>query len=183
MEEFELNEKGDFHVNWNGSIKFSNMSLNELIVALLSEFKSNLNQYDSIMQNDGKLIGNEKIVLTRSLGDLVQLFVFSRNYIQKHFAEGKYSNPKLNISMKNDTDFTLRGNLLHSELNGLTHYGEWQKKNLTSLIQNYTDEIKKSLEDKVITVEEGNRLCATIDQGILQILIAYYKLSYQNLLR
>jgi hypothetical protein len=181
MEEFNIDEKGVFHSSWNITYKIYKLNLTELITNLLSEMKSLLTQYETVMMNDGKLIGNEKISMYRRLETILQLLVFSRIFINKNYTKSTYSEPTIKIFLKSDTDYYIQGTINFSEIAGLIHLGDWLKQLLLKMITDYTAEVKQVLEDKVITVDEGLGLCKTLDKIIIKVLIAYYKMKYENI--
>ncbi len=183
MDQFNLGDKGEFESSWNCTGRYSRIALNELIKIFLGEYKSSIIEYEKIISNDGKLVGNEKIAMIRLLSEMIYSLVFSRNLINKNYAKDKYSNSSLSISFKNETDFFIRGNLDLNRKLKINSFGDWQKIILKEMISNFTEEIKKTLEDKIITEEEANSLCKTIDSMLIQILEVFYKLSYENLLR
>lgn len=183
MENFHLGEKGDFESSWNCNSRYNKTALNDLLKTLLSEYKSSITEYERIISNDGKLIGNEKILMIRVLSEMIQCLVFSRDLINKNYAKNKYSNPKLSISFRNELDFVMRGSIDLIRKQKIDSFGDWQKTILKNLIIEFTEEIKKTLEDKVITEEEAIGLCKIIDNLILNFLEVYYKLSYENLLK
>lgn len=183
MDQFNVGDLGEFESSWNCTGRYPRIALNELIKTFLEEYKSSILEYERIISNDGKLVGNEKIEMIRRLTEMLFSLVYAKNLINKNYAKNKYSNSNLNISFRNEMDFIIRGKLDISRKQKLSSFGDWQKTVLKDMITKFTEEIKQTLEDKIITEEEAISLCKTIDNMLVQILEVFYKLSYENLLR
>ena len=81
MEEFSLNDNGDLYIRWNVNSSYTKLQFNELVSALIHEFKHTGGVYEAFVQNDGKLIGNEKVVIIRNMRDIIQVCVTLRNFL------------------------------------------------------------------------------------------------------
>ena len=94
MEDFSLNESGELFIRWNISSSYTKLQFNELISSLIHEFKHTGGMYDAFVQNDGKLIGNEKIVIIRNMRDIIQISVTLRNFLQTKYVKKQIPSEK-----------------------------------------------------------------------------------------
>ena len=165
MEDFSLNESGELFIRWNISSSYTKLQFNELISSLIHEFKHTGGMYDAFVQNDGKLIGNEKIV----------------NFLQTKYVKKQIQSEKLNLKFIDEYSFQLTHIYSAEEIQNVKSVKFWYEHYFKIEILNFTEDLKKALDDKIITEEEAIGLISTLDQMILGAAILYDKLSYENL--
>ena len=181
MEDFSLNESGELYIRWNISSSYAKLQFNELISSLIHEFKHTGGVYDAFVQNDGKLIGNEKIVIIRNMRDIIQISVTLRNFLQTKYVKKQIPSEKLNLKFIDEYSFQLTHIYSAEEIQNVKSVKFWYEHYFKIEILNFTEDLKKALEDKIITEEEAVGLISTLDQMILGAAILYDKLSYENL--
>ena len=181
MEDFSLNESGELYIRWNISSSYAKLQFNELISSLIHEFKHTGGVYDAFVQNDGKLIGNEKIVIIRNMRDIIQISVTLRNFLQTKYIKKQIPSEKLILKFIDEYSFQLTYKYSHEEIQSVKSVKFWYEHYFKIEILNFTEDLKKALDDKIITEEEAIGLISTLDQMILGAAILYDKLSYENL--
>lgn len=181
MEEFSFNDNGDLYIRWNLSSSYAKLQFNELISALIHEFKHTGGVYDAFVQNDGKLVGNEKIVIIRNTRDIIQISVTLRNFLLNKYIKKAIPNEKLNIKFLDEYSFQLVHSYSKEEIQKINSVRSWYENYFKNEIFKFTEDLKKALEDKVITEEEATGLVLILDEIILGCVILYEKLSHENL--
>lgn len=182
MEDFSLNENGELYVRWNLNTSYSKLQLNELIGALIHEFRHTGGVYDAFIQNDGKLVGNEKIVIIRNLRDVIQLSVCLKNLLATKYIKKNIPNEKLNCKFLDEYSFQLTYKYTESEIQNVDSVKVWYDNYFKKEVIKFTDDFKKALEDKIISEEEAISLSLILEQIILGAVIIYNKLTFENLI-
>lgn len=182
MEEFSLNDNGDLYIRWNVNSSYTKLQFNELVSALIHEFKHTGGVYEAFVQNDGKLIGNEKVVIIRNMRDIIQVCVTLRNFLLNKYIKKEIPKEKLDIKFLDEYSFQLTYTYRTEEIQKGNSVKSWYDNYFKKEILKFTDDFKKALEDKVITEEEATGLILILDEIILGCAILYEKLSHENLI-
>lgn len=182
MEEFSLNENGELFIRWNLNTNHAKLSFNELISALILEYRHTGGVYDAFVQNDGKLIGNEKIVIIRSMRNIIQLAIILKNLLHTKYIKKADPTELLEVKFLDEYSFQLIYKFKPEDIASIKSVKYWYDNFFKIQILQFTEDLKKALEDKVITEEEAKGLSSILDQMILGASILYEKLSYENLM-
>jgi hypothetical protein len=182
MEDFSLNENGELYIKWNINSNYAKLQFNELIASLIHEFKHTGGVYDAFVQNDGKLIGNEKVVIIRNMRDIIQISVTLKNFLITKYIKNPIPNQKINFKFLDEYSFQLSYKYTKEEILNVKSVKFWYEQYFKIEVLKFTEDLKKALEDKVITEEEAVGLVQILDQMILGAAILYDKLMHENLM-
>lgn len=182
MEDFTLSDNGDLFIRWNVNANYNKQSFHELVAGLIHEYKHTGGVYEAYVQNDGKLIGNDKIVIIRNMRDVIQYCVIIKNLLETKYVKTKQKIENLNIKFLDEYSFQLNYKYEMKEIQNIKSVKLWYDNYFKVEITSFINDLKKALEDKIITEEEALGLCKTLDTMLLGAAILYYKLSYENML-
>lgn len=182
MEDFSLNEEGELFIRWNINSSYTKLSFNELITELIQEYKHTGGVYEAFVQNDGKLIGNEKIVIIRNMRDIIQIAVVLKKFLESKYIKKQNNSQLLEVKFLDEYSFQLIHKFKMEEIAKIKSVRYWYDNYLKLQVLQFIEDLKNALADKVITEEEGVGLANILDQMILGSAILYEKLSYENLM-
>lgn len=181
MEDFSLNDSGELYIRWNLNTTYAKLQLNELIGALIQEYRHTGGVYDAFIENDGKLVGNEKIVIIRNLRDVIQLSVCLKNQLSTKYIKKSTQEEKIICKFIDEYSFQLTYKYTNSEIEDISSVKIWYDNYFKKEILKFTDDFKKALDDKVISEEEAIELVKILDHIILGAAILFNKLTFENL--
>lgn len=182
MEDFSLNDAGELFIRWNVNTSYPKLSFNELISQLIQEYKHTGGAYDAFVQNDGKLIGNEKVVIIRNLRDIIQLAVVIKNLLRTKYMKKEEGSDLLEAKFLDEYSFQVIHKFNPQDIEKVKSVREWYDHYFKVQILKFTEDLKFALEDKVITSEEAIGLSKILDEMLLSAVILYDKLLHENIM-
>jgi hypothetical protein len=181
MEDFSLNDNGELFIRWNINTAYTKLTLNELISLLIQEYKHTGGVYDAFVRNDGKLIGNEKVVIIRNMRDIIQLTVVIKNLLLTKYIDKKDKFTLLETKFLDEYSFQVSYKFKPEELDQVKSVRDWYDNYFKVHILSFTEDMKLALEDKIITSEEAIGLSKTLDEILLSAVVLHYKLMHENI--
>lgn len=182
MEEFILNETGELYIRWNINTGYRKLEFNELIASLIQQYKHLGGTYDAFTQTDGKLVGNEKIVIIRNLQEIIQIAIILKHTIYSKFIpEDKRPEDKLKFKFVDEYSFQITHQYAQTEIEQVKSVKDWYNNFFKLDVLKFMENLKAALEDKVVTVEEATGLSDILNQIVLGSAILYDKLMHENL--
>ena len=100
---------------------------------------------------------------------------------REKYVKKQIQSEKLNLKFIDEYSFQLTHIYSAEEIQNVKSVKFWYEHYFKIEILNFTEDLKKALDDKIITEEEAIGLISTLDQMILGAAILYDKLSYENL--
>lgn len=182
MDELIINKETKM-AGFKGSIssKFTKLKIFELISSLSESLKNIENLYDGFMSNDGKLVGQEKIVLVRNINELIEILILMSQLIKKEYIQVENKDYKVDIRLDSDNMFFLTFPLLIKDMDKYSTFKSWIDNTFLKNFQLFISKFKLALNDKVITHEEGVDLLKVIETILIDSLIIMHKLEHENI--
>lgn len=181
MEDFILNDSDELFIRWNVNTNFRKLAMNELVSLLLQEFKHTGDAYETYIQKDGKLIGGEKVAIIRNLREIIQISIEIKNILFVKYIKTQNNSDKLQFKFIDDYSFQISYKYSEQEIKSIKSVHEWYDNYFKAEIFAFINDLKKALEDKVITESEARGLSEILNQIIAGAAILYNKLSYENI--
>ncbi len=182
MEEFILNDSGELFIRWNVNTNFRKLAMNELVSMLLQEFRQTGEAYQTFTEIDGKLIGGEKVAIIRNLREIIQISIEIKNILFTKYIKTQNPSDKLKFKFIDEYSFQITYHYTEKEINSIKSVKEWYDNYFKVEVLNFINDLKRALDDKIITEEEALGLSEILNQMIIGAAILYNKLSYENII-
>ncbi|MCB1157350.1 MAG: hypothetical protein H7A25_05770 [Leptospiraceae bacterium] len=182
-------QHGNFSLNGGIEHKYTKISQSELIKDFVPSVNKVAETYANAIYKDGKLTGQEKMNLMYHIEDIMQKLILVRTNFINQYPPSETDEPIEDVELKKQNKFLLTADSYHFVIKGYfsrevyklsTSFKIWLEA-FRVKVKEFYGLLGKVLEDRVITKEETVELSNKIDELLQWMIIACYKLKFENI--